>query len=59
MLKNFDPFDMFIGFVAILWGLTILSLIVVLFEDNILHWFILCLISCYYIGKFIRERTGI
>jgi len=59
MLKNFDPFNMFIGFIAMLCGVTILFLVVVLFEDNILHWFILCLIACYYLGNFIRERTGL
>ena len=59
MLKNFDPFNMFIGFVAMLCGLTALVVVVAMLEANILHWFILGIIACYYLGKFIRERTGL
>lgn len=59
MLKNFNPFDIFIGIVAMLSGLTAVFMVVVLFNDGILHWFILFMVACYYLGKFIRERTGI
>jgi hypothetical protein len=59
MLKNFNPFDIFIGIVAMLCGLAAFAIVAVLFNDGILHWFILCLIACYYLGKFIRERTGL
>ena len=59
MLKNFEPFDIFIGFVAMLCGLISLALVVAMLEANFLHWFILGVIACYYLGKFIRERMGL
>jgi hypothetical protein len=59
MLNSFDPFNMLVGFIAMLCGLTVLVVCVVLFESGVLHWFILGAIACYYLGKFIRERTGI
>jgi hypothetical protein len=59
MLKNFNPFDIFIGLVAMLGGFTAIFMVVVLFNDGILHWIILIIIASYYLGKFIRERTGL
>ena len=59
MLDKFGTwgFSIFIGFVAIFFGLSVLLVIGSLFEADMLHWFILASIVCYYLGKFIRERT--
>ena len=59
MLKNFNPLDIFIGIVFILCAFTAGFMVVVLFNDGILHWIILIIIASYYLGKFIRERTGL
>ena len=60
MLDKFGTwgFSMFVGFVAIFFGISVLLVIGSLFELDMLHWFILGAIACYYVGKFIRERTG-
>jgi len=59
MLKNFNPFDIFIGIVAMLCVLIAVFVVVVLFNDGILHWFILFIAASYYLGKFISEKTGL
>ena len=61
MLDKFGTwgFSMFVGLVFILGGFTAGFMVVVLFNDGILHWIILFMVASYYLGKFIRERTGL